>query len=137
VRQAIHTISVSTLGSGLVEFTPALADWIGAQAIETGLITLFCRRTSASLILQGTEADMLADLQAFFARLAPEGDLYTHDRDGPDDMPAHIRAALTQTHIAIPVVCGQLALSSSQGVFIFEHRRAPQMRQVLIHLSGE
>lgn len=100
-----------------------------------GLLTVICRHTSASLMIQGTEADMLEDLEVFFAKLAPQGpSLYRHDVDGPDDMPAHIRAALTQAQVSIPVVDGDLLLSKSQGVLLFEHRTAPQQRHAHLHL---
>ena len=119
-------------GAGLPDITPGGAAWVAAQGLAEGLLTVFCRHTSASLIVQGTDADMKSDLEAFFARLAPEGEgLYAHLMDGPDDMPAHIRAALTQTHVAVPVIGGKLALGGGQAIYVFEHRRAPQRRQAL------
>ncbi|WP_332766518.1 secondary thiamine-phosphate synthase enzyme YjbQ [Phenylobacterium sp.] len=138
MRQALHTLDAPTSGAGLTDITPGVAAWVEAQRMAAGLLTVFCRHTSASLVIQGVDADMKADLEAFFVRLAPEGEgLYTHLTDGPDDMPAHIRAALTQTQIAVPVVGGRLALGKGQAIYVFEHRRAPQRRQVLLHLIGE
>ncbi len=138
MRQAQHTLDAPTPGAGLADITPGVAAWVEAQGVTLGLLTVFCRHTSASLVIQGAEADMKADLEAFFARIAPEGEgLYAHLTDGPDDMPAHIRAALTQTQVAVPVVGGRLALGKGQAIYVFEHRRAPQRRQALLHLIGE
>lgn len=138
MRQVLHTLDAPTPGAGLTDITPGVAAWVEAQGMSEGLLTVFCRHTSASLVIQGAEADMKADLEVFFARLAPEGEgLYTHLTDGPDDMPAHIRAALTQTQVAVPVIGGRLALGKGQAIYVFEHRRAPQRRQALLHLIGE
>ncbi len=138
MRQALHTLDAPTPGAGLTDITPGVAAWVAGQGIAQGLLSVFCRHTSASLIIQGTDADMVADLEAFFVRIAPEGEgLYAHLTDGPDDMPGHIRAALTQSHLAIPVTDGRLALGKGQALYVFEHRRAPQRRQALLHLIGE
>jgi secondary thiamine-phosphate synthase enzyme len=138
MRQAFHQLRVLTRGKGLVEFTPLVRDWIATEGAGAGLLTLFCRHTSASLLVQeNADPDVRADLEAFFERIAPEDGAYVHDAEGPDDMPAHIRAALTQTQISIPIVDGQLALGAWQGIYVFEHRRAPHGRQIALHFIGE
>lgn len=138
MRQALHQLHVETNGKGLVEITPQVAAFVGREKIETGLLTLFCRHTSASLIIQeNADPDVLADLAAFFGRIAPEDPArYIHNVEGPDDMPAHIRAALTQTQLSIPVAAGAMMLGTWQGIFLFEHRRAPHRRLVALHLIG-
>jgi len=138
MRQVLHTLDAPTPGAGLIDITAGVTAWVTAQGIVQGLLTVFCRHPSASLVIQGSDADMKSDLEAFFIRLAPEGEgRYEHLTDGPDDMPAHIRAALTQTQLAIPVIGGKLALGGGQAIYVFEHRRAPQRRQALLHLIGE
>jgi len=139
MRQAAHTLVVRTRKQGLVEITGDVADWTARQGMATGLLTLFCRHTSASLLIQENAApEVRADLEAFLARLAPEDpQLYAHDDEGPDDMPAHIRAALTQTALSVPLVDGRLALGTWQGIFLFEHRHRPHDREVVLHLAGE
>ena len=139
MRQAAGRLTIDTRGQGLVEITGEIADWTARQSLATGLLTVFCRHTSASLLIQENAApEVRADLERFFARLVPEGrDLYRHDDEGPDDMPAHIRAALGQTHLAIPVAQGHPALGRWQGVYLFEHRRAPHVRELALHLIGE
>lgn len=138
MRQASEAIAVPTPGPGLVDITAGVSAWVGGQGMTAGLLTIFCRHTSASLLIQGSEEDMKADLEAFFVRLAPQGrGLYGHLTDGPDDMPAHIRAALTQTHLAVPLIAGRLALGGGQAIYLYEHREAPQRRQALLHLVGE
>ena len=138
MRQALHQLHVETHGKGLVEITADVAAFVGREKIETGLLTLFCRHTSASLIIQeNADPDVLADLAAFFERIAPEDPArYIHNVEGPDDMPAHIRAALTQTQLSIPVAAGAMMLGTWQGIFVFEHRRAPHRRLVALHLIG-
>jgi secondary thiamine-phosphate synthase enzyme len=112
--------------------------FLKAQHCETGLMTVFCRHTSASLLIQeNADPTVRSDMEAYFARIAPESSVYEHDTEGPDDMPAHIRTALTQTHLAIPVVGGELALGTWQGIYLFEHRRAPHSRELVLHLIGE
>lgn len=138
MRQATGMIEVATGGAGLYEISAALRDWVAAQATEEGLLTLFCRHTSASLLIQENAApEVRDDLTAFFSRIAPEGrGLYAHDDEGPDDMPAHIRAALTQVNLSIPLIGGRLALGTWQGVYLFEHRRRPHRRSIALHLIG-
>ena len=140
MRQAHHTLSLSNRGRGLHEFTPTVRDWVGETGINSGLLTLFIPHTSASLLIQeNADPGARHDLERFFARLVPDGDpLYKeHALEGPDDMPAHVRTALTQTHLSVPVRDGDLALGTWQGIFLYEHRLAPQQRKVLLHLLGE
>ena len=139
MRQFVEILTFRTPGRGLVEATPAVLEWTKSLGVRTGLLTLFCRHTSASLIIQENAApEVRTDLEAFFDRLAPEDpDRYAHNDEGPDDMPAHIRAALTGSHLSIPVIGGRLALGTWQGIYLFEHRRAPHRREVAAHLLGE
>ncbi len=139
MRQALHRLVVATNGMGLVELTEPVRAWLAAQGVATGLLTLFCRHTSASLLIQeNADPDVRADLEAFFKRLAPEGKgLYIHDTEGPDDMPAHIRAALTQVQLSIPVESGRMLLGTWQGIYLFEHRRAAHRREIVLHVVGE
>ena len=138
MRQALHTLTVATNGKGLVEITAQVKRWLAGQGIETGLITVYIRHTSASLLIQeNADPDVQKDLAAFFENIAPETQSYVHDTEGPDDMPAHIRAALTQTHLAIPVTGGKMLLGTWQGIFLFEHRSSPHQREVVLHLLGE
>ena len=138
MRQASYSLTVSTHGKGLTDITEYVAENVRDSRIANGLATLFCRHTSASLLIQENAAPAARrDLEAFFERIAPEGGLYEHDDEGPDDMPAHLRAALTQTQLSIPVLDGRLALGRWQGVFLFEHRRARHDRKIVLHLMGE
>ncbi len=138
MQQAQHHLSIATHGKGLTEITDAVAGWLAGQGIANGLLTLFCRHTSASLIVQeNADPDVRADLAAFFERLAPESGSYVHTIEGPDDMPAHIRAALTQVSLSIPVSDGRMVLGTWQGIYLFEHRRRPHRRNVVLHLIGE
>jgi secondary thiamine-phosphate synthase enzyme len=138
MRQASTSIEIETRGPGLAEITGEVARWVEAQAVETGLLTLFCRHTSCSLLIQENAAPAARrDLERFFARIAPEGADYEHDDEGPDDMPAHIRAALTQVQLSIPLATGRLALGTWQGIYLFEHRRAPHRRTIALHLIGD
>jgi secondary thiamine-phosphate synthase enzyme len=139
LRQALSRLNVETPGRGLVEITRPVTEWLSHLAIEDGLLTLYCRHTSASLLIQeNADPDVCRDLEGFFARIAPEDrSLYAHNAEGPDDMPAHIRAALTQTQLSIPLQAGQLLLGTWQGVYLFEHRRAPHKREIVLHLIGE
>jgi secondary thiamine-phosphate synthase enzyme len=138
LRQASQTISIRASRPGLHEFTSDVADWVASTAIRDGLLTLFCKHTSASLVIQENAAPAARrDLEAYFARLAPEGGPYEHDEEGPDDMPAHLRSALTQTQLTIPVQNGRLALGTWQGIFLFEHRRNRPQREIALHLIGE
>ncbi|MCI1192120.1 secondary thiamine-phosphate synthase enzyme YjbQ [Calidifontimicrobium sp. SYSU G02091] len=139
MRQSHTTLEIATPGRGLTDITPAVARWVAATGIATGLLTLFIRHTSASLLIQeNADPDVQADLERFLARLAPDGDaLWRHRSEGPDDMPAHVRAALTATQLAVPVVAGRMALGTWQAVYVFEHRRRAHVRQVVLHLIGE
>jgi secondary thiamine-phosphate synthase enzyme len=132
-------LEVTSAGKGLYDFTSSVANWVANCRVSTGLLTLFCQHTSASLIIQeNADPDVIADLRDFFERLAPEHDAhYRHTMEGPDDMPAHIRAALTQTHLAIPVMDGRLALGTWQGIYLFEHRAHRSRRSVALHLLAE
>ncbi len=138
MSQFATILRVRTRGRGLYEFTGDLAEWVDAHQLETGLLTLFCRHTSASLLIQENAAPAVRDdLESFFEVLAPEDKgRYSHDDEGPDDMPAHIRAALTNVNLSIPIIAGRLALGTWQGVYLFEHRRAPHLREVAAHLLG-
>jgi secondary thiamine-phosphate synthase enzyme len=137
MRQAGHILSVRTRGAGLVEITGEVAAWTAQQSMTMGLLTLFCRHTSASLLIQeNADPDVARDLEDYFARLAPESPAYRHQDEGPDDMPAHLRAALTQVQLTIPLVAGRLALGIWQGVWLFEHRARPHRREVVLHLLG-
>ncbi len=137
--QATHRLQVTTRGKGLYEFTREIAAWMSAYPVRTGLLTVFVQHTSASLIVQeNADPDVQVDLNNFFERIAPENDpAYIHTLEGPDDMPAHIRAALTQTSLSIPVLDGRLALGTWQGIYLFEHRSGPHRRNIVLHLIGE
>ena len=138
MRQALHQLTVETRGRGLFEITAAVRRWVTEQGIGDGLLTLFCRHTSASLLIQeNADPNVLRDLQAFFERIAPEDAVYIHDDEGPDDMPAHLRTALTQVQLSIPVIGGSPALGTWQGIYLYEHRKAPHRRQIALHLIGE
>ena len=139
MRQATHTLHIRSPGRGLVEFTREVRAWVGTQAVSEGLLTLFCRHTSASLLIQENAApEVRSDLEAFFEQLAPEdATRYAHDDEGLDDMPAHIRAALTQVHLSIPVSDGKVVLGTWQGIYLFEHRRRAHEREIVLHLIGE
>jgi secondary thiamine-phosphate synthase enzyme len=138
LRQANHRITIRASRRGLHDFTSAVASWLKTTEIRDGLLTIFCRHTSASLIIQENAAPAARrDLEAYFERIAPESGPYEHDEEGPDDMPAHLRTALTQTQLAIPVQGGMLALGTWQGIFLFEHRRNTPEREIALHLIGE
>ncbi len=124
---------------GLTEVTGEIAAWLGGQAVREGLFTLFLRHTSASLVIQeNADADVQRDLEAFLDDLVPEDPaLYRHRSEGPDDMPAHIKAALTQSHLSLPVSQGRLLLGTWQGIYLWEHRRKPRPRELVLHLVGE
>ncbi len=138
MRQFADIIPIRTNGRGLVDVTRSVTAWVESHGLRTGLLTLFCRHTSASLIIQENAApEVRADLEAFFDRIAPEDPArYAHDDEGPDDMPAHIRAALTGVSLSIPLIEGRLALGTWQGIYLFEHRRAPHRREIAAHLAG-
>jgi secondary thiamine-phosphate synthase enzyme len=138
MRQAIHHLAVETGGKGLTEITAPVGRWLAGQGIGLGLLTLFCRHTSCSLLIQeNADPDVRVDLEAYFERLAPEGGDYVHNAEGADDMPAHIRTALTTVHLAIPIEGGRMALGTWQGIYLFEHRRAPHRREVVLHVVGD
>jgi secondary thiamine-phosphate synthase enzyme len=139
VRQASGFLSVRTRGRGLVDITDEVRRWLDAQLLVTGLVTVFCTHTSASLLIQeNASAAVRSDLEAFFDRLAPEDpSLYDHDDEGPDDMPAHLRTALTQVTLSIPVADGRLALGTWQAIYLFEHRRRPHERRIALHVLGD
>jgi secondary thiamine-phosphate synthase enzyme len=139
LRQAQHSLTIPTRGKGLVDFTREASAFVQRQNITTGLLTIFCRHTSASLLIQeNADPDVRSDLEAYFERIAPEDlRLYVHRTEGPDDMPAHIRAALTQVQVSIPVRDGRMALGTWQGLYLFEHRNTAHRREVVLHLVGE
>jgi len=139
MRQATHVLKVSSRRRGLLEITSDVRGWVGLQGFTSGLLTLFCRHTSASLLIQENAApEVRSDLEAFFEQLAPEDPArYAHDDEGPDDMPAHLRSVLTGVQLSIPVIDRRLALGTWQGIYLFEHRRHPHRRQVALHLLGE
>ncbi|WKB53703.1 secondary thiamine-phosphate synthase enzyme YjbQ [Eleftheria terrae] len=139
LTQDTTTLAFQTRGRGLLDITQPVRRWVEARAQRTGLLTLFVRHTSASLLVQeNADPQVQADLERFFARLVPDGDrLFEHTQEGPDDMPAHVRAALTQTQLSIPLLDGRLALGTWQGVYLWEHRLRPHRREVVLHLLGE
>ena len=139
LRQSLGTIHVSAPRQGLHDITRDVARWIGEQDVGSGLLTLFCRHTSASLLIQENAAPAARrDLEAYFARIAPEDpSLYTHNDEGPDDMPAHLRSALTNSQLAVPVESGRMRLGTWQGIYLFEHRRRPHRRSIALYLVGE
>ena len=139
MRQAQEVISVATSGKGLYEVTAEVARFVRDSGIATGLLTLYIRHTSASLVIQeNADPDVARDLSEFYAQLVEEdAPWYRHRNEGPDDMPAHIRSSLTDVSVSIPVSGGRPALGTWQGVFVFEHRRAAHTRQVVAHLIGE
>ena len=138
MRQSTHLLTIDGTGPGLSDITPPIARWVEAQRMREGLLTVFCRHTSASLIVNENAARAVRhDIKAYFARIAPEDETaYTHDDEGPDDMPAHLRTALTGVSLSIPLIDGMLALGTWQGIFLFEHRRRPHRRSIALHLIG-
>lgn len=139
MRMAQDRIKITTPGQGLHEITQAVTGWVAAQGMTIGLLTIYLRHTSASLLVQENAApEVRADLEDFFRMLAPEDPRrYRHDDEGPDDMPGHIRAALLPTQLSIPLAAGRLALGTWQGIYLVEHRRAPHNREIVLHLQGE
>ncbi len=138
MRQTMHHLSVTTNGQDLVDITGPVLRWVTAQHIASGLLTIWCHHTSASLLVQeNADPDVRADLVRFFRRIAPEKAVYRHIAEGPDDMPAHIKAALTQTQLSIPVEHGRPVLGTWQGIYVFEHRSDSRQREVTLHLLGE
>ena len=139
LEQFSHRIQVQTRGKGLYEITREVGEWVRQTRVQRGLLTLFIQHTSASLVIQeNADPDVRKDLKAFFERLAPENDpIYRHTTEGPDDMPSHVRTALTNVQLSIPVEVGRMDLGTWQGVYVFEHRSAQQQRWVALHLIGE
>ena len=138
MQQALHRFTRSTRGKGLVDLTQPIVRWVAAQDMATGLLTIFCRHTSASLLIQeNADPTVRGDLESFFEQIAPEGGAYRHRTEGPDDMPAHLRTALTQTSLSIPVDEGRLLLGTWQGIYLFEHRARPHEREIVLHLIGQ
>lgn len=138
LRQASAEFVIATPGQGLHAFTDQVERWVADSGIVTGLLTLCIRHTSASLLIQEKAAPAARrDLERYFTRIAPESDTYEHDDEGPDDMPAHLRAALTATSSSIPVADGRPVLGTWQGIYLFEHRRRPHRRRVAVHVIGE
>jgi secondary thiamine-phosphate synthase enzyme len=139
MRQYTQTLQVKANGRKLYDITPQVLKWANNQGLETGLLTLYIQHTSASLLInENYDSDVLVDMEAFFNRLVPDGDsLFVHTIEGPDDMPAHVRTALTQTSISIPIVQRKLALGQWQGVFLFEHRHITANRNIVMHLIGD
>lgn len=139
MRQAMHILETHAKRRGLHEVTPEVRAWVVNQGIANGMLTLFCRHTSASLLIQENAAGAVRrDLEKYFDELAPEGaGLYEHDDEGPDDMPAHLKTALTQVQISVPVMNGKLMLGAWQGIYLFEHRDSAPGREIVLHLTGE
>ncbi|ACT47471.1 secondary thiamine-phosphate synthase enzyme YjbQ [Methylotenera mobilis] len=138
MQQKTSQISVHTKGRKLYDITPQVTAWAESSGLGTGLLTLYIQHTSASLLInENYDHDVLVDMEAFFNRLVPDGDpLFIHTVEGPDDMPAHVRSALTQTHLSIPLLEGKLALGQWQGIFLYEHRHIASHRRVILHLIG-
>lgn len=139
MRQHQHRLSIKSRGQGLIDISAEVTRFVTSCGFETGLLTVYCRHTSASLLIQeNADPDVQRDLLAFFRRLVPDGDpLFIHRAEGPDDMPAHIKTALTQTTLSIPIVEGRLALGTWQGLYVFEHRTSPMTRDLILHAHGD
>ena len=138
MRQSTHVLEVTTRGKGLYECTSKITQWVGHQQMQTGLLPVFCRHTSASLLIQeNADPTVRLDLQAYFDRIAPDSGPYQHDSEGPDDMPAHLKTALTQIQLSVPLLKSTLTLGTWQGIYLFEHRVRPHRREVILHLIGE
>lgn len=138
MRQVIRQFSIPTRGRGLYEITPQLVAWLSESGLQTGLLTLLVRHTSASLLIQeNADPEVRRDLERFFARLVPDGDpLFRHTLEGEDDMPAHVRSALTAVSLSVPFANGRLSLGTWQGIYLWEHRSVPHTRQISAHLIG-
>ncbi len=137
MNQSVHTITVATEGAGLIDITPQVRSFMANNQVQTGLLTVFCRHTSASLVIQeNADPDVLRDLQSFFRKIVPEGAGYRHNDEGPDDMPGHIKSALTQTSLSVPVANGRMVLGTWQAIYLFEHRAIPHRREIVLHLIG-
>ena len=139
MKQFTHNITFQTTGSSLLDVTSPIRNWLHGLDIKDGLLTIFIRHTSASLTIQeNADPDVLHDLDTFFSKLVPEGNhLYRHNTEGPDDMPAHIKSALTQTQLSIPITDHEMMLGIWQGIYIFEHRAHAHKRTLAFHIMGE
>jgi secondary thiamine-phosphate synthase enzyme len=139
LRQCLHDLTLATRGRGFTEFTDAVAELVLKSGLQAGLATLHLQHTSASLLIQeNADPEVRHDFERFFSRLAPDGDpLFRHTAEGDDDMPAHIRTALTAVNLSIPFAAGRLALGTWQGIYLWEHRSAPHRRRITVHLLGE
>ncbi|PWU21502.1 MAG: hypothetical protein C5B50_01530 [Verrucomicrobia bacterium] len=139
MRQALHEITIRTRGRGFYEITDEVGGWISENRFQNGLLTLHLRHTSASLLIQeNADPDVRRDLEKFFSRLAPDGDpMFIHTTEGEDDMPAHVRTALTAVNLSIPIGQGRMTLGTWQGIYVWEHRRAPHSRHVVAHFIGD
>lgn len=139
MKQAQTELTLTTRGRGCEMITRPISEWLARQRVTNGLLTVFIRHTSASLLItENADPDVLADLERFLGRLVPDGDpLFVHDSEGPDDMPAHIRSALTQTHLSIPIIDGRMVLGTWQGIYLFEHRHAAHARRIVLHVLGD
>jgi secondary thiamine-phosphate synthase enzyme len=137
--QSLHELRISTRGRGFYEITDDVANWLSEKGFQNGLLTLHLRHTSASLLIQeNADPDVRRDLETFFSRLVPDGDrMFIHTAEGDDDMPAHIRTALTAVNLSIPVSKGRMALGTWQGIYVWEHRQSPHSRTVSLHFIGE
>jgi secondary thiamine-phosphate synthase enzyme len=137
--QSLHELRISTRGRGFYEITDTVANWLSQKNFQNGLLTLHLRHTSASLLIQeNADPDVRRDLETFFSRLVSDGDkMFIHTAEGDDDMPAHIRTALTAVNLSIPVSKGRMTLGTWQGIYVWEHRRAPHSRTVSLHFIGD
>ena len=138
MKQAMHVLVIEAPKASLLDISDHVKSWLAEQSVSDGLLTLFCQHTSASLLMQENAAPAARrDVERYFARIAPENAEYEHDDEGSDDMPAHLRAALTSTQLSIPVSDGRPMVGQWQGIYLFEHRRQPSPRRVVLHLIGE
>lgn len=139
MKQFTHEFTVKTLGRRLYDITPQVLQWANTLGLKTGLCTLYIQHTSASLLInENYDSDVLVDMESFFSRLIPDGDrLFIHTAEGPDDMPAHVRSALTQTCLSIPLINGALAIGQWQGIFLYEHRLMHHTRRIIGHTIGD
>ena len=138
MKQSAHNFQISTRGRRLYEVTSTINEWVGQQKMHTGLLTIFCRHTSASLLIQeNADPTVRSDIEAYFDRLAPEDGPYDHDSEGADDMTAHLKTSLTQVQLSIPLMNRTLVLGTWQGIYLFEHRVRPHQRQIVLHLIGD
>ncbi|WP_203414904.1 secondary thiamine-phosphate synthase enzyme YjbQ [Entomobacter blattae] len=138
MKQSFHHLILFSQGKSLLPFTQKISEWITSTSIQNGLLTLWCRHTSASLTVQeNVDPTVRKDILAFFDRIVPEGNHYAHSLEGLDDMPAHLCTMLTNTHLSIPIENGKMVLGTWQGIYLFEHRRHSHEREIVLHLMGE